>query len=361
MRKPLSYLEYYRGNKKKTLSLIISIAFSVFLIGSIQMFLNNIITTGGQTVLQYERFTIIESREEPLDENFIQKLRSNPSIARVIPAQKLVVLFRGLGTNSGADCYIMDRENIRFLAQMLQIDIDDADIPKNNEKSLVLNKNLIKNNKFEIGDEIKDSGGIKLSGEFEGEYLTGFVAGDMEGYLNGLIVVPVEGKLEEMNSFIRAEISDSSSLTDLETINKMMDNVVGDVKQLFNIVTVIVLFTIGIGLGISTYVHYFQRRKEFGVMSSIGYTHRSILIRINKEILITAFVAFAVGLLMLLIEAILMNKLLLQHEGTALFKLSTDIIARASIIPLFTSAFSLIPTWVLLKKIDSISIIEGVN
>jgi hypothetical protein len=361
MRKPLSYLEYYRGNKKKTLSLIISIAFSVFLIGSIQMFLNNVITSGKGTIHQYEYFTLVESREEPLESSFVEKLRNNKDIERVIPAQKLIVQFNGLATNTAADCYIMDSENISFLVELLKIDMDKGSMPQNSDKGLLLSSSLVKNNKLKINDEIKGGGGIKLSGEFQSRFLTGLAAGDMDSYSNGLLIVPKEGKLEEVNKFIRVHSSDSTTVTDLEYLNRLMDNVMGDVAQLFNIVTVIVLFSIGIGLGISTYVHYYQRRKEFGVMSSIGYTHRSILLRINKEILVTSFAAFMVGILLLCIEMLLMNKLLLDNAGTPLFRLSLDIITRASIIPLFTSAFSLIPTWVLLKKIDSISIIEGVN
>lgn len=364
MNKPLSYIQYFKGNMKKVLSLIITIVFSIFLIGNIHMFLNNSIETGEMISYQYDYYTFVDTSGETIE------LNNKDLIDLVIRVKGDMVLFQGMAINSNVEILIMDREDIIYLVNLLDIEINRESIPQNNQKQLILNNKVINNNNFTMDTEVKNDPLMKLVKGFDSKYLMGFVPTSKEeintfytkkglNQNNGYIIVPKAGKLTEMNLYLKTNLNRDFKIYDINYWDIVIESAMGDVDRLFNIITVIVLISIGIGLGISTYVHYFQRRKEFGLLSSIGYSDQKILLSISKEIVYTSILAFIISLLLLIIGKELINLILLIPEGIPVFRLDESLFSRIIVIPLFITVFSLIPTWILLKKIDSVSIIEG--
>ncbi|ERJ11684.1 FtsX-like permease family protein [Haloplasma contractile] len=366
MLKPLSYLTYFKGNIKKSMSLILSIAFSIVLLGSIHMFITNSINTGTIVSRQSERYTIINGVEKPISEFYLNKIKGNEDIDQVIPVEREFIEYMGVAIAGSCHYYKLNREDIIYLMDVLGIDYDNSQIPLNDSNKLIIHQDILVNNDLDIQDtyeETIDHNLLTIDLTFQGDYLVGFVPKtiDRNERHNTYIVIPKEGKLEEVNHFLNSEADTNIAVQDVTFWEEIYDRILGDVNNLFDIITVVVVIIIGIGLGISTYVHYFQRRKEFGILLSIGYKHRSILMRINKEILITSVLSFVLGLSILLIELTIMNYFIISDEGLPLFEVDLALLSKICFIPLFTSVFSLVPTWVLLKKIDSISIIEGVN
>lgn len=366
MKKPLSYDQYFKGNIKKVLSLITSIIFSILLIGSIHMFLTNSIDLAKMTSNQYHFYTMIETEGNTIDE----KIYKNPDIKRIIPVVRDFVPFQGMAINTTGEILLMDREDIIYLMHVLKIDFNEEHIPENDFNQLILDDKLIKNNDYIMGKSIRSDQTIILEDGFKSNYLIGFLpvsetelnkqfTNEVSNRNNGYIVVPKRDKHDEVNHYLKVTLNNDYKVLDKNYFDSIIENVTGDVENLFNVVTVIVLISIGIGLGISTYVHYFQRRKEFGVLSSLGYSDKKILYRINKEIFYTSFTSFLISILLLLLERYLINTFLLNPEGVPGFELDLKLFTRIIVIPLFTSVNSLVPTWILLKKIDSISIIEG--
>jgi len=365
MKKPLSYLQYLKGNIKKVLSLVISIIFSILLIGSIHMFLTNSIDLAKDTNIQYQYLTVVETNGLPLGE----EIYKNPNIKKIIPIVRDYILFQGMAINSSADIFYTDRDSIIYLMSLLEIDYHEDSIPENDLNHLILDDKLMINNKFQLGEVIKSNQVIIQDG-FKSDYLLGFIptshvqldelyTDEITERNHGFIIIPETGKFNEMNEYLKLNVDPTYKVLDKIFWDKGIKNTTGDVELLFNIVSTIIIFSIGIGLGISSYVHYFQRRKEFGVLSSLGYSDKKILLRINKEIFYTSITAFFISVLLLLLEQYLINSVLMIPRGIPGFELDGQLFTRILVIPLFTSVFSLIPTWVLLRKIDSVSIIEG--
>lgn len=359
MKKPLSYFVYFKGNVKKTLSLIITIAFSILLIGNNHMFIANSLETGSKVITQFEKFTFIDGYEEVVPIEFLDKLEDNEDIERIIPVDISIVEYRGVTIASYGTNYYANREDIVYLLNLLDINYETNNIPLNDSKQIILNDNLIKNNEYEIGDIIGEEKDLELTNRFKSNYLVGFIPKTMGETNTKYLVIPRENKLDEVNKFISSNVPNNIKIVDNKQLDDTIDVVMGDVKNLFDIITIIILLSVGIGLGISSYVHYFQRRKEFGTLNSLGYSHKKILKRINKEILLTSLISLIIGLLLLSVEMYLMNQMFLLKLGLPPFKIDIEMFTRIIIIPLFTAVFSLVPTWVLLKKVDSVSIIEG--
>lgn len=364
--KPLSFYEYYRGNKRKTLSLITSIAFSILLLGSIHLFLNNTIESAVVYTHQYQHYSVIYNEVDGIGEDQINKISNHSSVKDIIPIERVFVMQQGVIISTQTHSYQMSREDIIKMIDLLDIEFDESKIPTNNSQEMILADVLVKNNDFKKEQDISkelvmnDEMGITFESKMDTDYLIGFIPKTIEEP-KSYIIIPEEGKLDEVNSFLNIENDNDYTVITIDNMDSIIEGVMGDINTLFNIVTIIVLISIGIGLGISTYVHYFQRRREFAVLSSMGYSHQSILNRINKEIIMTSFISLTIGFLLLLIEVFLMNELLLRDAGVYLFRIDFGLFTRILIIPLFISVFSLVPTWMLFKRIDPILIIEGVN
>ncbi|QVK18483.1 FtsX-like permease family protein [Mycoplasmatota bacterium] len=366
MKEPLSFHQYFKGNIKKVSSLIISIIFSILLIGSIHMFLINSIDLAKMVSNQYHFYTFIDTEGNTIDE----KVYQNPDIERIIPVIIDVVPFQGMAINSNGEILLMDREDIIYLMHILKIDFKEKFVPENDLNQLILDEKLIKNNDFKTGSSIDSKQPLIMNIGFKSNYLIGFLpVSEVELNIHftskddtrnkGYIIVPKKSKFDEVNQYLKENVNSNFNVVDKNYYDSIVENVTDDVENLFNIVTFIVLISIGVGLGISTYVHYFQRRKEFGVLSSLGYSDKKILFRINKEIYYTSLSALLISLLLLLLEKSLINIFLLNPKGIPGFELNVQLFMRIIVIPLFTSVFSLVPTWILLRKIDCVSIIEG--
>lgn len=359
MNKPLSYIEYFKGNKKKIFSLVISIVFSIILIGNIELFFSNSLETGYKIAEPYNHFTQILCRKGPIDEEFIKTLSENDHIERVIPVEMDLIRYYGLAINSTTNYYFMDKEDIMYVMDKLNIKVHKKLIPNENEQKLILSERLEKNNELKAGNKVNKQ--VEFFKGFKSDLLIGFVPKKMEQPMNSYIVFPKEGKLKEVNTFIHSINKGDLEIKDTKLANKSMKYLLEDTNKVFKIVSIIALLIIGIGLGISSYVHYFQRRKEFGIMSSIGYTHKKIIMKINKEIILSSVIGFIMGMFILFIEMVIINGCILNKIGAPPMKITLSFFSNILVIPLFASVFSLIPIWILLKRIDSISIIEGVN
>ena len=342
------------GNKKKTISLVITIAFSILLIGSIHLFLENTKKSATQYTYQYEYFSVIFHSDQAIPEDKLQEIINHDSVKRLIPIKRLHVPHKGIGITTMTHSYALSREDALYLIHLLNI---DATVPEL-ENQMILSKNIVKNNQYQEGQFIFEDEPIQYHSSFESDYLIGFVLSTIDAP-NSYIIIPEENRLREVNQFLSTHHDNQYTVIHIDNMNQIIDDVLGDVDILTRIITIIIIISVGIGLGISTFVHYYQRRKEFAVLSSIGFSHKKILMKISSEIVFICFLGLVGGFLLLGIEIVLINRLILMNAGVHLYQLDGGLFGKMIIIPMFSFVFSLIPTSMLLKKIDTISIIEG--
>ena len=127
----------------------------------------------------------------------------------------------------------------------------------------------------------------------------------------------------------------------------------------FSSVQLIITITCAIATGVTTYLHYYNRRKEIGILKAIGYSDKKILFRISKEIIISSAIALVISILLINLFVLGMNKFLAVPRGYFLFQFDISMLSSMTIIVLAIMIFSLVPTWILLKSVDKISLIEG--
>lgn len=376
MKKPLSYYLYFKSNKKKTLGMILSIAFSILLIGVIQMFSDNMSDTQYRNLTKLNYVSIISSTKGGFPKETIERIKKSSTVDRVIMVNTYYYsIINIIGAPTGYTGYYMDEKDIPVLMDRMDMRLNDGNLLKNNEKKIIINSNIARAKVKSIGEfmgnEVSNmdhfQGKYEVKGIIKGDNIISFIAKSKETIASNTnqfeqyLLLPKEGKLDEMNSFLKGLPKDNIKLL---TYNDMLQEKKTDdegMNIIFNILIIIIIVVLSVALGNSCYIHYFQRRKEFGLLKAIGQNRDKIILRMIKEISISSAIGLTLGLMLLLIFKGLGNTFYTYPKGLSLFQINIQLIPRIIAIPIFICIFSIIPVSRLLVKIEPISIIERVG
>lgn len=376
MRKPLSYYLYFKRNKKKTLGMILSIAFSILLIGVIQMFSDNMSDTQYRDLAKLNYVSIISSTKGNLPKETIESIRKNSTVDRLIMVNTYYYgIINIIGVPANYSGYYMDEKDIPVLMDRMDMRFDDDSLLKNDDKKIIVNSNIARARVMNIGDYLGNEvsnmdyfkGKYEIKEIVKGDNIISFIAkskeniaGDSEQFQQYLLL-PKEGKLDEMNSFLKELPRDNIKLLTYQDILQERKADEDGINTIFNILIIIIIVVLSVALGNSSYIHYFQRRKEFGLLKAIGQGGDKIILRMIKEISISSALGLAVGLMLLLTFKGVGNAFYTYPKGLSLFQINLQLIPKIIAIPIFICIFSIIPVSRLLVKIEPISIIERVG
>lgn len=376
MKKPLSYYSYFKSNKKKTLGMILSIAFSILLIGVIQMFSDNMSDTQYRNLTKLNYVSTISSTKGRFPKETIERIKKSSTVDRVIMVNTYYYsIINIIGAPTGYTGYYMDEKDIPVLMDRMDMILDEGGLIKNNDKKIIINSNIARAKLKSIGEfmgnEVSNmdhfQGKYEVKGIIKSDNIISFIAKSKETIASNTnqfeqyLLLPKEGKLDEMNSFLKGLPRDNIKLL---TYNDLLQEKKTDeegLNTIFNILIIIIIVVLSVALGNSSYIHYFQRRKEFGLLKAIGQSGDKIILRMIKEISISSALGLALGLILLLIFKGFGNTFYAYPKGLSLFQINMQLIPRIIAIPIFICIFSIIPVSRLLVKIEPISIIERVG
>lgn len=376
MKKPLSYYLYFKSNKKKTLGMILSIAFSILLIGVIQMFSDNMSDTQYRDLTKLNYVSIISSTKGRLSKETIENIRKNSTVDRLIMVNTYYYsIINIIGVPSNYAGYYADEKDIPVLMDRMGMTLTANNFLKNDEKKIIINSNVararVKSIGGLMGNEVSNmdyfQGKYEVKEIIESDNIISFIAKSKENIARNTnqfeqyLLVPKEGKLDEMNSFLKGLPKDNIKLiTNKDMLQEKKTDDEG-MNIIFNILIIIIIIVLSVALGNSSYIHYFQRRREFGLLKAIGQSTDKITLRMIKEISISSAIGLALGSILLLIFKGIGNAFYTYPKGLSLFQINMQLIPRIIAIPIFICIFSIIPVSRLLVKIEPISIIERVG
>jgi ABC-type antimicrobial peptide transport system permease subunit len=373
MKKPLSYYLYFKSNKRKILGMILSIAFSILLIGVIQMFSDNMSDTYYRNLTKLNYVSIISSAKGNIPKETMQKIQNNSNVDRLIMVNTyhygIVDIIGSIAVYTG---YYLDENDIPILVDRMGIKLNTLSMPKNDEKKIIINSNIARAEDKSIGsymgNEVNNmdyfQGKYEIKGIIEGDNIISFIPKSTKKIANSneqfeeYLILPKLNKLKEMNDFLKVLPKNNIKLlTYGDLLQEKIDDAEG-MNTIFNVLIIIIIVVLSVSLGNSSYVHYFQRRKEFGLLKALGQGEDKIILRMIREISISSALGLAVGLVLLLIFKGIGNTFYTYPKGLSLFHINVQLIPRIIAIPIFICIFSIIPVSRLLVKIEPISIIE---
>lgn len=367
---PLSILYYFLNNKRKIIPVALSICLGVMFFYFLFLVGMQSDESGKATYIRpFECFSWIYS-ENSVPQNIIDGINANKNIARVIPMHQFphTSITRALGNGSAGIMYVR-KSDISYLMGIMGLKLVKGRMPSSGNE-ILLHWSVAANKKLVVGDTFKDDneiqGKYKVTGIIKGKSILGFIPAEIKGAAaesrqwKNTILIPRQGRLEEMNRFIEKIVKDKGLYIEtLERNKKDMEESNRNLHLVMYLLVSIVITVLCITLGNTSIMHFYQRRSEFGVLTAVGYTRRQIVWKIWLEAVFAGGVSYIIGIVLSMLCAVIIN-ILFWHpigENVPLFAPKGLLVTAA--IPVFVTVFSVLPISKLLGKEDLINVIEG--
>ncbi len=372
--KPLSVIYYALKNRRKVISMAVSIGFSVALIYSLHFITDEVIHANDLTGLNpLTHYSEVWGSEDGGTINpIIRQIIKNPDTDRTIPVNRQQIFYiSAVGGKYSVGVYSLKKTDMKYYMNRLKIKLIKGRLPIDGKKETVLDYRLAKNKGLHIGDRIgysADKKELQIKGSYR---IVGFLGGESISMLipeqkvplkpNEILVFHKQGRLLQSNSFLESLPKNQVNVSTYNLVMNALEKDSKDLKKLMNITVVMLIAILSISMGNASYINIFQRRYEFGLLNSVGYSPVYILGKAFFEIAFLNFAGYLAGVILTMFIAGLQYFFLFEPNGLVLRILIPEAMLQTIAVPVFTTLFSIIPVSRMMKKIDPISIIEGVE
>lgn len=369
--------KYYKNNMKKFISIAAGIALSVLLVYIFQMVVNSINSSAYTTIVEPRKyFSIVRQKDVNPDPVLINRIKAQPFVDKVLPFVYWTTNIQmTIGGVTSTDILQVGQNDMKYLMKRMGLKIIKGRLPVPGKHEILMHCRVAANKHLKIGDLIgswvsKDEfvhGSYEVVGLIDGSPMVSFAPIETAeidynmyyDYMFGGIIIPKEGKLGALNSYLSTlpnayqVITYDSSLKNVNTLKDSVGLLTTGVS--FMIMIIVSLFT-----GLLCYIYFYQRRNEFGLLSALGFTRQQVINKTILEISGMNIIGFLSGFLISIMMGQLLKIFVYIPRGEELYMISVDCLLRALSIPIFGTLFSIIPIWRMLKRLDPIAIIEGV-
>ena len=372
--KPLSSLTYIVNNKKKAMSNGLSICFGVFLIYFLSMIINqtNIISqaTRGEPLKKY---SYVMPAGRGLSQDIIHKVKNLEYTEKIIPARMANINQAILLGATNADVLFLRSGDMKFIMNMSNLYFIEGRMPLNGTKEIVLHKKTAASNGLKVNDIIGNDTVFPMGkddrytvvGIIDGASIINF-ASMAEGnnkeedlMLSGMIVLPKQGKITQLNSVLESLSAKDVRVYDIDSAFLQYQDGLKVINLLKPILETMVIIVLCITLGNLSYINFYQRRKEFGVLTAIGYTKKQLYRKLLNEQISLAAASYIAGVFLSILIAWILNVTILATSGEDLPLLDINSMALTLLIPVFVTIFSNLPAIKAFRKMDCVAVIEG--
>ena len=308
--KPFSSWTFHRRHRRRGIILIVSMALMVLGI-AFPAFLVSIIPEAMNPSIEYLRYmsSVSPSTGQAVDPGVSAQIRSQPAVARVVPAMPLglgVIVPPGsttqvnvLGVSEGEMPALMDRMGVRLVQGRL---------PRARTAEVVISQAVARNRGLRVGDVVgrsiqeADKDDPWISDDIPVEMpVVGLLSGDdlwvgfasfeyLESHERtasrpvNLLVLPVEERKVELDNWLVGSIA--SAQTDVNTYEESLRRIQQTMRGmlfLFAALEGLIAIVAAAALSALNYIFFAQRRQEFGILNAVGRTRQWLVTRTVKE------------------------------------------------------------------------------
>ncbi|AGK98079.1 ABC transporter permease [Clostridium pasteurianum] len=377
--KPLSICNYYRNNKKKFISSILSVFIAVSFLYVLNTFVKSMYDSSYKLgVIQYKYYSTVKgyNKGNPIPEDIINKLNDDINVDKLIPFMKYGLRYSTPGSLNQADVFALRNKDINYFLSKQNTTVTSGRLPSENKHEIAVNYPVAQNKKIKIGDSVGNevnkfeelNGKYKVVGILKGETMMSIVSANNETFptkdsgedimRNGIMIFPKMGKASEVNKIIESLPRDEVQSETINSVSKQFTDQMGALRIL-DIVSILAIVLMVITVGSSKYVQFFNRKEELGILNAIGYDKSYILKRAILEVVIVNSISYIIGIL-LGIALSYMNKMnIFEAAGAVGVVLYSKAFIVSLYVPLFTILFTIIPINIMINKLDPIKMIEN--
>ncbi len=373
---PLSVIHYYKNNKKRFLSIYISVILSVILLYTLQMVIFSMYRTGSKVAIEPKKYySTVAPKGELLNEFIIDNISQIEGVQKVIPCVfDVTTIHAGIGVNYSTTILSIKMESIVEMLDLMKLHVCEGRLPEN-KYEILLHKHVAANKNLSIGDSIGRMvsktetlpGSYHITGIIDGSSLVSFAP--IESYIEtyhlpyeyiyGGLVLPKENSLKQMNENLDAMMPINYQIDTLTVQMDWQKEYTTKFNILLSVANIFIILIVSSCIGFLFYIYFSQRRSEFGLLWAIGFSRQKVINRAFAEVNFINLLGFVSGILISILIGLFLNYIYFTPIGDSLQIVDLKYVLGAAGTPVFVTLFSLIPIWRSLKKLDPISIIDG--
>jgi ABC-type antimicrobial peptide transport system permease subunit len=370
--KPLNTFLYIKNNIKKFLPQIIAVLLGVFLVFFVCI-LGGGIKYGikDNVELPREKISLAFINDSKLEGGkFYEEMSKDKDVEKIIYSYG----YRSISTKllaqyASSDVYYTAVQDTEYIMKEFNFELIKGKIP-NSKNELLISSNFAKSNNLKLGDsygtDINPKHGLngtyKIAGIYKGNCTITFCYKDSVSNIKNssdyrLMVFPKANKVNKVNAKI--ESFRNIDYYDLNQVKKFLDGMF----KMFDIFAVIVLaitvFVITFTIGNINYMHLYDRLEEFSILDALGYSKKSIVFKLVRELALIIFIGFVLGISLGMLGGFLFNTIYCDPKGVPVGILNPWYILISFLVPVFVSLLSAIPILSFLRKMNTIEVLEG--
>lgn len=369
--KPLSVIKYFINNQKKFLSVFMAVSLSVFLIYTLQMVISSTSDSVHASYTEPKKYlSAVYSRNELLDSGLVEQFTINKDVERVIPCFTYSLsLNLNIGGGNATPLYVTKSDDTEFLMKKMNLKLVEGNLPAPNSMGIVIHRYVAANRGLEVGDVLLSTSdnidylpcSFVVDGIIDGKPVVSFANLNSDQAASyGLMIVPKDGSLKSLNRYLDSfPPSNMYTISTYDSVKKSIEGSINNTFMLTTIMSILILLIVSSCVGFLSYIYFYHRRYELGLLNAMGYSMQQIMSRAFREIFLLNISGYISGILLSFITGFFLNILLFIPRGQPLYLFGFSYAVQASSVPIFAVLFSIIPVWRMLKKLDPISIIEG--
>lgn len=283
-----------------------------------------------------------------LPEDVVNMLKSNSSAGEVIPIVSKTGQFQYNSILTYSDGTVLNvfQEDIKKLLNLFHIKVVKGRLPREGKEEVIIPINFAKQNKINIGDYLGNN--PNLNNSFDDNYK---VVGIMNGpcsfmvtsshikvsrneALRQHIIVPLKNENQAKVSKELKSIGEKNiTVYDYETLKKQLASSYKSVNTIKFILDGLIVFVLCISVSHINFVVLFNRKKEFLILTLIGYKKIQIYKKVLKESIVINAMAFIVGILAAVLTAEILNITLWEPRGEYAMVFKLEYIFTTLLIP----------------------------
>lgn len=372
----VSIYRFYIYNKRKFLSVFISVTLSVILLYTVQMIVLSSFRIGYNISVETRKYySTISPKGEVLNSDIIAAISKADGVGSVIPCIfDSTNIVSGLGATYATSILSLENDEIPEIMKLMGLHLIEGKLPSA-KNEIILHKQVALNKRLKPGNYIgrlvskKETlpGGYKIVGIIDGTPVISFASIDYYirtyhlpyKYIYGGIILPKEDSLKKMNSALDRLAPADYQIDNLEAQNVWLKNYSMRISILISVIDLFIILIVSSCTGFLSYIFFSQRRSEFGLLWAIGYSRQQVINRFFMEINGINLIGFLSGSLISILIGILLNSVYFIPIGDPLRLFDMRYLFGAACSPVFAALFSMVPVWRMLKYMDPISIIDG--
>jgi putative ABC transport system permease protein len=334
--------------------------------------------TGNHIAVEPKKYySSIMPKGEWLTESVIDEISRMEGVDRVLPcAFDYTNINTGLGSNFATLILSLKNKDITYMMDLLGLKLVEGKLPAEGT-DIVIHKQVATYKKLKVGDfigreiskEESIQGIYKIVGIIDGKSVMSFARLEQYmavfhmsyDYIYGGIILPKENSLDIMNASL--DVLGPSDYQ-IDTLNNQLawqEQYTTKINVLISVISTFIIMIVSSCIGFLCYIYFNQRRNKFGLLWAIGYSRQQVINRAFAEINLINLSGYFFGILFSCLAGLLLDAVYFKPLGDPLCIVNLPAALGAACSPIFVTLFSLIPIWRMLKKLDPITIIEGIN